>query len=733
MKFTIGKKMAAGFTALALVVLVAGVSGMSMVDKVSSSIEVITGEKVILKDVAARAMLSAQEAVFACQSYLDAFYSDEIEDAENKIKEDLAELDMYIAMIKYGTDSDEFKNSPAGKRYSDHKLDLVVPKGSPAIQKLLDKMSLVHNMMAEKSGGMMQAHRRKMEYFFEYGGKSFSVLSFLYESDIQHRNWLQTLATAVKYDLDFEGELDPAKCFLGGGLALMPRNDEGLNKLLTSFYADHIQLHQIGAQIVAAPEEEREAMLAKAKLFSTRIQAHFAKLEKYSAKKIDDLKYDEEEAVANLFAISQKLIKFLGQLEKIANEEMNQAVSEAREVKTTARRQLMILVAGAVVLAGILGFFITRNIVAPLNKGVKLAREMAAGDLTSTIISNRQDEFGELLESLNLMAGGLRKTISEISDKSSQLTASSEELSATANEMSSGAELLTGQAAASAAATEEISASIHKVTTTAESMSGKAGAIAATAGDTAENVNSVSAAMEEMSSTIAEVAQNCSRAQELTDQANEDSSLSARKIAELDAAAQEIGKVIDMIRDITDQTKLLALNATIEAARAGEAGKGFAVVANEVKDLAKQTAGATEQIGRQISDIQEKTSSVVTAINDVSLKNEKISDVTTSIASAIEEQSVTTGEISRMVVSAAEGVADVSTNITGLSHDIDQEVISSIQQADSGVDKVSGSIKQVNDVAQDAARSSASVNSAAGELADLATKLQELVSRFKVD
>ena len=733
MKFTIGKKLASGFAALALIVLVAGLSGMSMVDKVYSGIEVITGEKVILKDMAARAMLSAQEAVFACQSYLDAFYVDEIKGAENKISEDLAEFDMYIAMIKYGTESAEFKKSPAGKRYENHKLDMVVPKASPVIQKLLQKMQIIQQMMGEKSKEMMAAHRHKMQYFFEYQGDTFSVLSFLYESDIRHRNWLQTLATSVKYDLDFEGELDPAKCFLGGGMALMPKNDVELNKLLNSFYADHIQFHQLGAQIMAAPEEEREGMLDKARLFSTRMQSHFARLEKFSAKKIDDLKYDEEEAVANLFAISQKLIKYLGQLENIANKEMNQAVSEARHVKISARRQLMMLVGGAVVLAGILGFLITRNIVTPLQKGVKLAREMAGGDLTCTIDSTRQDEFGELLENLNLMAAGLRKTMAEISDQSSLLTASSEELSATASEMSSGAELLTSQAGSSAAATDEISTNIHNVTATAESMSGKAGAIAATAGNTAENVNSVSAAMEEMNSTIAEVAQNCAKAQDLTEKANEDSSLSAQKIAELDTAAQEIGKVIVMIRDITDQTKLLALNATIEAARAGDAGKGFAVVANEVKDLAKQTAGATEQISKQISDIQEKTTSVVTAINDVSRKNEEVSGVTTTIASAIEEQSVTTGEISQMVVNAAEGVAEVSTNIAELSHDIDQEVMSSIQEAENGVDNVSGSIQQVNEVAQDAARSAASVNSAAGELADLATNLQGLVSHFKVN
>src|ERR1022692_1756374 len=138
-------------------------------------------------------------------------------------------------------------------------------------------------------------------------------------------------------------------------------------------------------------------------------------------------------------------------------------------------------------------------------------------------------------------------------------------------------------------------------------------------------------------------------------------------VAKLGESSQEIGNVIKVITSIAQQTNLLALNATIEAARAGEAGKGFAVVANEVKELAKQTAKATEEIGQKIEAIQSDTKGSVKAIEEIGTIINQINDISNSIASAVEEQTVTTNEIGRSVTEAAKGVADIAKNIGGVA------------------------------------------------------------------
>jgi methyl-accepting chemotaxis protein len=256
--------------------------------------------------------------------------------------------------------------------------------------------------------------------------------------------------------------------------------------------------------------------------------------------------------------------------------------------------------------------------------------------------------------------------------------------------------------------------------------------MASAASETSSNVNSVAAAVEEMNSTITEVSSNCTKAQELALQGNENSSSALDLINDLNQAAQEIGAVVDMITEITEQTKLLSLNATIEAARAGEAGKGFAVVASEVKELAKQTSNATVEIGKNIKGIQQKTEGVLSSINKVSSINNEVSEITTTIAAAIEEQSATTGEISRMVTDAAGGVEDVSGKVNELSNDIKEKVVPSIGEASAGVAKVLSNVKAMNDVATDTAASVVQIDGASGKLSELAAQSNTLVGKFKL-
>ena len=233
----------------------------------------------------------------------------------------------------------------------------------------------------------------------------------------------------------------------------------------------------------------------------------------------------------------------------------------------------------------------------------------------------------------------LKATMNSVSQNAQTLASASEELSAVAQQMSSNSEETTAQANVAAAAAEQIS----------------------------KNITTVATSAEEMSASAKEIAKNAADAARVATQAVKVADDTSRTVNKLGTSSTEIGKVIKVITSIAQQTNLLALNATIEAARAGEAGKGFAVVANEVKELAKQTAAATEDISQKIEAIQTDTVGAVKAIGEIGTIIGQINDIQNTIASAVEEQTATTNEIARNTNEAARGSSEIARNVTSVS------------------------------------------------------------------
>lgn len=370
----------------------------------------------------------------------------------------------------------------------------------------------------------------------------------------------------------------------------------------------------------------------------------------------------------------------------------------------------------------------------PINQTNNMLSDIAKGegDLTARLTVVSHDEVGDLAENFNQFIEKLQGTIKQVARNTVVLQESAGSLSSVSTQLSSSAEEMTSQSSIVASAAEQITANVDGVSGATVKMSENVGTIAAATEEMSSSVNTVATAIEEMTSSIQEVSKSCVRASQIAGDASNRATGTSELMNHLEEAAKEIGKVVKVINDIADQTNLLALNATIEAARAGEAGKGFAVVANEVKELARQTATATEEITKQVEGIQYKTLDAVGAIRQISTIIQEINDITTTIASAIEEQTVTTNEISRSIAGAAEGAGDVSKNIQHLRVNIENQVVRSVKEAATGVNEVSKNIHGVNIAAQQTAQGASATDQVVHQITSLMNDLNSVVGQFKV-
>lgn len=343
---------------------------------------------------------------------------------------------------------------------------------------------------------------------------------------------------------------------------------------------------------------------------------------------------------------------------KIASAQGDAMVAWQRQVVLAISVSILLLVLA-------MGWLVGRGIARPIVATTRSMGALAEGDMDAPIpTAARRDEIGTMIESLRVFRDGMLEAERLRAEQEMRKREAEQQRREAMIDLAAKFETSVGGVVENvAAAATELQSTATLMAGTADETTRQATRVASGSEEATRNVQTVAAAVEELSASVREISQQATQSGSVIAQAVVQATKSDEQVQNLASAADKIGGVVKLISDIAGQTNLLALNATIEAARAGDAGKGFAVVASEVKDLANQTARATDEIAVQIAAMQETTKNSAQSIRIIAEIIGKVSETSTAIASAVEQQGAATAEISRNVIQAAEGTRDVSDGI----------------------------------------------------------------------
>lgn len=700
---SLGKKLLMSYIFLAVIVAFASLCGIVMTNMVNKSANVVINNDVPIADIAMEAVIRSERVLSYCKEYL-LFY-DSLEPIAAKIDTALAQMHLFILMAKYGTDTDDFKKNDIAMKHQEFANMYSVPRPSQEIAVTADSLLTLQTAFASNVHSLMQRHRQKLTLYHSHDGSTYhDIPSFVSEMELSHLKYFEKLSDAVASRSSFTGELDHTQCAFGKFLTTYSTPDSRIMEAFENVKQDHFAVHSIAAEINASSNSaEKKEKLLHASRTVTQLRNKLETIKKLADKRINESTLAENQALHTMLAFANTMRDHLEDLEEAAANRMEHAIEKSAHVNRLAFVLLIVVMTAAVVAALVMGIMVTKMIVAPLQKSVAFADAISKGDLTKTIDVERDDEIGILIYSLNTMKKSLVGIVENMKTNVAMLSDASSELSASSTQIAGNAESMGKQATAVASATEQSSSGTQAMSAAAEEMS--------------LSVNTVATAIEQMSASLNEVARNCQKESDAAAKANTQAKTTQEMMNTLGNAANQIGRIVEVINDIADQTNLLALNATIEAASAGEAGKGFAVVANEVKVLAKQTARATSEISKQIEEMQSVSNRSIDAITAISSIIDEVNSISQTIVSAVEQQSATINEVAKTIGGANNGANEIARNISETAQ---------------GLTQISSNIQNVNSAVSDSVLGINRIKKNALSLDSLLNDLKAVVIQFKL-
>ncbi|MCP4547985.1 MAG: HAMP domain-containing protein [bacterium] len=575
----------------------------------------------------------------------------------------------------------------------------------PEVEDLLMSLDAPHRQLHESATSILAA-ATKVDY---------TIGSILLEAKTGHQNWSQQVFDALEdEDSAVLGDITDTNTSEIGLWLIAPKTRE-LMERSPEFASLHNQLLDRHTDVYQSCQQMQSSLAvgdidtANEILFESMMDKN---TQVFAA--IDEIIgwYDiQMEGMTNARHIYAEIsVPHMHQLDttfidaiKVVEDNIPDSQLMLSSAKTTRAAVLIIAITASLLGIGLSTFLTRKSIVAPMMKTVAAIETVADGDLTGVLDIQSKDEIGRIAEAFNRMRTQLHTIIMRIDTDSQTLGASTETINDQATSLKEDAQVMSEISTSVSSACTQLDGNISTMATSADEMSG--------------TLNSVSISIEEMSASISEVAKNSVRGSEIATKADLQAKQSVEIMGQLQESSIQINRVMEVISNIAGQTNLLALNATIEAASAGDAGKGFAVVANEVKELARQTASATDEIRSQIEGMQSNTENAVQSIESISLVISEVSDISQSIASAVEEQSATIHEISQ---------SGSNANVAA------QGIAQQANESAEGTRNISTSIVNVKNAAQETEQSVSRTSESSHDLHNLSDDMRSIVSQFKL-